>query len=282
MPIPRTDPSISILEVPPEKGCVVKPGIGQPVGLRFVFNGVAIMVTMDNKKLVDRRMHVAVNYYLVPRTDINMRVPDEIKKCVVFFVMPIPVAGGVVLEYKATGFFVAVKLDGLFFVYLVTAKHVAEKLEGREFGIRVNTRDGKSTIYRAPPGANLPWHYHPTDAVADVAVWSWTPGPEADCLHVDSETIFTKEVCSKIGLGIGDEVCMVGLFSFHEGQSRNHPILRIGNIAMLPDERIKTSMGEMEAYLIEARSIGGLSGSPVFVCNQYQKADMKFSFNWGL
>ena len=33
----------------------------------------------------------------------------------------------------------------------------------------------------------------------------------------------------------------------------------------MAEERVKTRMGLMEALLIEARSIGGLSGSPVFV-----------------
>jgi len=33
----------------------------------------------------------------------------------------------------------------------------------------------------------------------------------------------------------------------------------------MPEEKITTSrMGELDAYLVEARSIGGLSGSPVF------------------
>ena len=34
---------------------------------------------------------------------------------------------------------------------------------------------------------------------------------------------------------------------------------------MLPEEPIPTQFGSMDVYLIEARSIGGLSGSPVFV-----------------
>ena len=34
---------------------------------------------------------------------------------------------------------------------------------------------------------------------------------------------------------------------------------------MIPDEPVPTKMGMTEAYLIEARSIGGLSGSPAFV-----------------
>jgi hypothetical protein len=44
------------------------------------------------------------------------------------------------------------------------------------------------------------------------------------------------------------------------------PIVRFGNIALISDEFIPTTkFGDMEAYLIEARSIKGISGSPVFV-----------------
>jgi hypothetical protein len=42
----------------------------------------------------------------------------------------------------------------------------------------------------------------------------------------------------------------------------------MGNIAMIPTEPIETKdHGSMEAYLIEVRSMNGLSGSPVFVLN---------------
>jgi hypothetical protein len=33
----------------------------------------------------------------------------------------------------------------------------------------------------------------------------------------------------------------------------------------MPEEPVQTANGKIEAYLIESRSIGGLSGSPVFV-----------------
>ena len=51
----------------------------------------------------------------------------------------------------------------------------------------------------------------------------------------------------------------------HYGQHKNIPIVRVGNIAAMPEERVATQMGLIDAYLVEARSIGGLSGSPVFV-----------------
>jgi hypothetical protein len=57
----------------------------------------------------------------------------------------------------------------------------------------------------------------------------------------------------------------MGLFKSHYGEQRNIPIIRIGNIAALPEEPVQTHYcGPTDAYLVEVRSIAGLSGSPVF------------------
>jgi hypothetical protein len=67
-------------------------------------------------------------------------------------------------------------------------------------------------------------------------------------------------------IGLGDEVFIVGLFKSHHGQKMNVPIVRIGNLAMMKGEPVWTAYcGDIEAHLIEARSISGLSGSPVFI-----------------
>jgi hypothetical protein len=66
-------------------------------------------------------------------------------------------------------------------------------------------------------------------------------------------------------VGVGDEVFVVGLFTYAPGSKRNLPIVRPGNIAMIPDEQIQVDGEFTDAYLIEARSIGGISGPPVFV-----------------
>jgi hypothetical protein len=59
---------------------------------------------------------------------------------------------------------------------------------------------------------------------------------------------------------------ITGLFRSHYGQQRNIPIIRTGNIAMMIGEKVKTNhCGYTDAYLVEARSIAGLSGSPVFI-----------------
>jgi hypothetical protein len=76
----------------------------------------------------------------------------------------------------------------------------------------------------------------------------------------------TPEMIEKKKYGVGDEVFITGLFQpSASGITRNMPILRCGNIAMLPEEQLQTEYGYADVYLVEARSIGGVSGSPVFV-----------------
>jgi hypothetical protein len=66
-------------------------------------------------------------------------------------------------------------------------------------------------------------------------------------------------------IAIGDETYTVGLYSLVPGRNDNVPVVRVGNIAMMPGEPIYCLDDvERELYLIEMRSIGGLSGSPVF------------------
>jgi hypothetical protein len=80
------------------------------------------------------------------------------------------------------------------------------------------------------------------------------------------EMFATPEVIEREGIGIGDEIAIIGLFTRFSGKGRHFPIARIGNLAMLPTERIPVGgFAPMEAYLAEGRSIGGLSGSPVYV-----------------
>lgn len=79
--------------------------------------------------------------------------------------------------------------------------------------------------------------------------------------------ILTEELSRMDEIGVGDELQITGLFIHHRGSRRNVPVVRSGIISAMPDagEPVYTSRGEMEAYLAEVRSIGGLSGSPVFV-----------------
>jgi hypothetical protein len=49
------------------------------------------------------------------------------------------------------------------------------------------------------------------------------------------------------------------------GQNRVQFSEPYGNLAGMPEELLRTKYGDMSAYLVEMRSIGGLSGSPVFL-----------------
>ena len=70
------------------------------------------------------------------------------------------------------------------------------------------------------------------------------------------------------GIGIGDEIYVTGLFRFVTGKDSNQVVTRMGSLSMIPSERVpsmKWHKDGIEGYLVESRSIGGLSGSPVFV-----------------
>jgi hypothetical protein len=149
------------------------------------------------------------------------------------------------------------------YVYLVTAKHVAERLMGRPFKMRANTKQGGSVFVNGDESVR--WWTHPTDESVDVAAIAWAPPDSVDYMRVSLDMFLTEEIIRSKSIGVGDEVFMTGLFIHLAGSARNQPIVRMGNIAMMPDEPIPSGDDLIEGYLIEARSIGGLSGSPAFV-----------------
>ena len=200
-----------------------------------------------------------------------MRIPDVVKEAVVFFSRRLVKNDKSTEENVGSGFIAAIDDGETLFPYLVTADHVAHKLE--EFGfqaiVRMNGKDGvayERDITSIGPSnySATNWLRHPDKSV-DLAVALF--GDFEGYLAFVPERQFLKlEALHEKGIGIGDETIAVGLFHFVKGCESNSPIARVGNIAMLPTERIHTvHYGDMEAYLIEARSISGLSGSPVFV-----------------
>lgn len=200
-----------------------------------------------------------------------MRISNNLKKCVVFIGTKMPDEPVEKIKYRGTGFFVSVasKIPNKSFPYLVTAKHVARQIEGMDFYIRANSKDGKSVIFKA--GDDVKWWFHPDPVYpADVAVLHFPLTTDLykslDCEMIEAGMLLTDKTRLEEEIGEGDEIFAVGLFSKHTGSEKNLPIIRMGNIAMISDEPIQSDQfGNMEAYLVEMRSIGGLSGSPVFV-----------------
>lgn len=198
-----------------------------------------------------------------------VRVPDEVLRCVGFIgEVTHKDSSGVGGDLCATGFFVALpcespELAEMRTCYFVTAKHVATDLQGREAYFLVNAKGGGVVGVTGVVGEH--WFLHPTDSSADVAVVQIIMNDEADLNAIALEHFGLPERLAKLKIGIGDETIITGLFTAAPGTTRNIPIVRHGNIAMMPGEQIQTELGYADVYLVEARSIGGLSGSPVFV-----------------
>ena len=167
-------------------------------------------------------------------------------------------------DWAGTGF--TIEVDGR--QYLITAKHVIANIREDSVDglvlIRINDKNGSFTFITSRASD---WSFHPDDVCVDVAAIPWAPDQtKFDYLTYPHEAFLSDKVIQEQNIGVGDEVFMTGLFASHYGKQRNVPIVRIGNIACVPEEPIDTkSFGPIEAYIIEARSIGGLSGSPVFV-----------------
>ena len=220
-------------------------------------------VGMENLRLVDERFGDGPRYYLFETKDIDMRVPDQIKKCVLFVGLPeMPEP-----EYRGTAFIVTVPgTQSNHFAFTVTARHVAERLQGKDYYIRANKKDGTAIALQGR--ASDPWWFHPSEREhVDAAVTLFSPMrlAELDVEHIPLGMFADPEIIAKRDIGIGDEVFITGLFTKVTETMKNIPILRTGAVAMIPGERIPFGDKLIEAYLIEARSIGGLSGSPVFV-----------------
>jgi hypothetical protein len=198
-----------------------------------------------------------------------MKVDQEVLQCVVFVcrskILPkenVRIAS----SFIGTAFLVGISSNqrkGHSYVYLVTAKHVADSLGDEPFFVRLNTKKG-ACDYITVEG--IQWTFHPKDESCDVAVMPFgIPQDVFDFKMLPLDMFLSDQIIQEKKIGIGDEVFITGLFAHATGSQKNQPIVRMGNIALIPIEPIPTDLGNIEAYLIEARSIGGLSGSPAFV-----------------
>lgn len=193
----------------------------------------------------------------------------------------------------ATGFLLTVPRGGKDFLFVVTNAHVLEYLEkmgADECVMRVNTTDGKTKNITLKLSN---WGKHPDGddvaicSIAPEADWRYSSITEdmllrEDYVHkdifsetegapvseVDIEDDGTMRKWNEVHkVGIGTETIMVGRFIKHGGVKMNYHVVRRGHIAMLPFEPITQAGrdGAHDAFLVETYSIGGFSGSPVFI-----------------
>lgn len=200
----------------------------------------------------------------------SVQVDDRIRFCTGF------VGQGTDENFSAHGTCFCVHLvEGDFtFDYLISAQHLLWpyrkrnlKPPDRPIVVRLNTSNGTSRVLPTPPKN---WLY-PADPSIDVCAMRFTelvPNP-SDELDVRSINLNTMVVgphnARSVGLCLGDEVFICGAFVGRVGYRKNIPVVRIANIAAMPEETIDFASPNKAAYLIETRSLGGTSGSPVFL-----------------
>lgn len=154
---------------------------------------------------------------------------------------------------------------------LVTTKHTLDEIRSRgglEICVRFNMSSGgscwKKTLIED-------WNLSAEPNV-DVAFYLCRIPPDMFHLSIAPELVPGLTESQHFEVQVTDDVAILGLFAPHHGKQSMIPVARLGTIAALSDTRetitATTSRGRIiegiEAHLLEIRSIGGVSGSPVF------------------
>jgi hypothetical protein len=188
------------------------------------------------------------------------RIPDGFLDCVVYL-YPSEDDANEGSGIGGSGFLAGVISDDVpqpfWFLYVVTAKHVVS--HGSLF-VRMTTTDGKKHVHETKDGD---WVCHPDGDDVAVSVISFDP-KKFRFSFIPVNDFLREEQIAKSDIGIGDEAFVLGRFINHEGKQRNSPTARTGIISQMPIEPIHMREIDQECFLVEARSFGGYSGSPVF------------------
>jgi len=172
-------------------------------------------------------------------------------------------------QIRGTCFYMSRKLPKVRLVYLVTVRHVIEQIAPRPVHVRLNTADGGKVFVEL----QNQWAMSDKDEI-DVPI-SQAPFIQTEQLAVPFSILARDTAAEQVApVELGDEVMVTGLFHQRPGTVRNVPIVRFGNVSALRDEPVRAQVhdqahsrpyADIDAYLVETRSQGGLSGSPVFV-----------------
>jgi hypothetical protein len=193
-----------------------------------------------------------------------MDIPQVIMKCVVFIGYTLTDGTH---KLAGTGFVLSGYLKASPNISIATARHVIDGIRDKGLdtvALRLNTKsEGPIWVETLLKD----WRFHPEGKSVDVAVVElpWNDKWDHVSFPIVEEYRATQEAIREYEIGIGNEVFIAGLFHPHHGTENNIPIVRVGSIAAMPTEPVDTELGRMAAYLIDTRSIRGLSGSPVFV-----------------
>jgi hypothetical protein len=163
-----------------------------------------------------------------------------------------------------TGFLVGYPVaqrNDLVHVYLVTNSHVATHT--RTVAVRINLHSGGTKVITLGPPQ---WFHHPDND--DVAVAPISLDATYRFGLVPVEMFATKENVEAGDFGAGDECFCIGRHINLDGKLANTPAARFGNVAIMRPDPVHQGSRRphlQESIAVEARSLGGFSGAPVFV-----------------
>ena len=211
----------------------------------------------------DDRILGFTKWHSSPPPDYMMRLPDAIRDAVCFIAVKMPSGN---LRFGGTGFFVTHEDETAYgphrTLYLVTAKHCVEQAIASSGSVyaRINLSNGTTKTVQL----HGPW----IKSDSDVAMMVIDDDDEYGHLleaNIPTQAFLTDAQIQQNNFGVGDEVYITGLFTQRFGISSNIPVLRSGIVSAMPVEPIQgpKDAKPFSAYLLEVRSLSGLSGSPV-------------------
>ena len=154
-----------------------------------------------------------------------------------------------------TGFFVGRLVDGGYQTFVVTNRHVIEKMANPV--IRLNRSSGEPALFATNRAR---WKDHPEGD--DVSVY------QLDMSEKEHRHVFFWESAflgsNNDYIGLGSDVAMLGRFVGLNGQVEVSPTARFGSIAS-PDlvREANSFKHPQQTIVVECHSVPGFSGSPV-------------------
>lgn len=202
------------------------------------------------------------------------RLPDHVLRAMVFL-FPSVEAAEVGQKAGGTGFFVSLPFsnNGLHHFYVVTNRHV---VDSGNRTVRVNWLEWEHGSMFNHEIDDDDWVRHPT---CDVAI-AWVPLNvfirEALAFPAD-DLLMTRGDFEAWEIGPGDDVVLVSRHIEHQGTERNRPIVHSGMLSLSPPDLVynPTLRHKEPAFLVESRSWGGFSGSPVLVYRHPNQVDLQ-------
>jgi hypothetical protein len=227
---------------------------GSPVRLR------SILLEPDFEREPVERQTATGHRYIAWRLTGVPRIADEMLQSV-FYLYPSRRAAELGHAAGGTGFITAYsseKVANAHFLFAVSNKHVVADIGASV--IRLNTTVGGTDILEFEPHE---WYFTNRHDLAIIPIKVDLAKHRVKAVPLGE--FLSPAAIAAYDIGPGDEIFMIGRFVKHDGKLINSPSVRFGNLSMMVDNIEHPSLGVQESFAVEMRSMGGYSGSPVYV-----------------